>query len=85
MTRHSFLKQGQVRQAEVYLEDSKDSKDIEANYLRGLVSYRNGAHRKANMIWKPLLTVRTESLRFHHIKQEIMKYYFERTPYLEAN
>ena len=82
---HANLKHGQVRQAEVYLEDHDCEDDFEASYLRGLVCYRNGDHQRANEIWKPLLTVRTESLRFHHIKQEIMKYYFEKSPYLKAN
>jgi len=34
---------------------------------------------------KPLLTVRSESLRFHTIKQEVLKYYFDGAPYLKAN
>jgi hypothetical protein len=51
----------------------------------GLLHYRNGAPQKAKQVWKPLLTVRTENLRFHNIKQEILRYYFEGTPYLKAN
>lgn len=82
---HVLLKMGQVRQAQVYLEDNKLKADPEATYLAGLVQYRNGAHQKANQLWKPLLTHRSESLRFHHIKQEILKYYFEKSPYQGAN
>jgi len=54
-------------------------------YVKGLLEYRNGAHKIANQIWKPLLKVKTESLRLHNIKQEILKYYFEETPYLKVN
>jgi hypothetical protein len=32
-----------------------------------------------------LLTVRTEDMRFHNMKQEILKFYFEKAPYLQAN
>jgi len=82
---HGFLRSGQIRQAQVYLEQSENDRDIEATYLLGLLHYRNGAPQKAKQVWKPLLTVRTESLRFHNIKQEILRYYFEGTPYLKAN
>ncbi len=82
---HGLLKLGKVRQAEVYLEDGEGDKDPEVLYLRGLVKYRNGAFEQANAVWKPLLTHRAESLRFHNIKQEIMRYYFDREPYRGVN
>ena len=82
---HGLLKLGKVRQAEVYLEDSEGDRDPEVIYLRGLVKYRNGAFEQANEVWKPLLTHRTESLRFHNIKQEIIRYYFDREPYRGIN
>ena len=82
---HALLRLGQVKQAELYLDDAEFNKDHEAAYLKGLLHYRNGLQMEANTIWKPLLTVRSDSLRFHNIKQEIMKYYFEKAPYLGAN
>ena len=82
---HAYLRLGQVRQAKIYLEQVDKEKDHEALYLSGLIQYRNGATDKAKKIWKPLLTVRSESLRFHNIKQEILRYYFENEPYLKAN
>ncbi len=82
---HAHLRLGQIKQAETYLQDSEIQNHTEATYLRGLVLYRNGAEEQANSIWKPLLTVRSENLRFHHIKQEILKYYFEKEPYLGIN
>lgn len=82
---HAYLKLGQIRQAKIYLEQVDKEKDHEAIYLSGLIQYRNGAVEKAKKIWKPLLTVRSESLRFHNIKQEILRYYFENEPYLKAN
>lgn len=82
---HAFIKLGKVKQAELYLEDKETVSDAEAAYLKGLVHYRNGAQKKANHIWKPLLTTRSNNLRFHNIKQEILKYYFDKAPYLDAN
>ncbi len=82
---HAYLKSGQVRQAKLHLDEAEASTDHETRYLAGLMHYRNGAQVKANEIWKPLLTVRSESLRFHNIKQEVLKFYFEGAPYLKAN
>ncbi len=82
---HGCLKLGKAQQAEAYLQDSASNDDPEAIYLRGLVKYRNGAAQEANSIWKPLLTYPAENLRLHNIKQEIMKYYFDRTPYRALN
>ncbi|RYZ58564.1 MAG: hypothetical protein EOP07_06640 [Proteobacteria bacterium] len=82
---HGCLKLGRAQQAEVYLADSASNDDPEVIYLRGLVKYRNGATDEANSIWKPLLTYPVESLRLHNIKQEIMKYYYDRSPYRALN
>jgi tetratricopeptide (TPR) repeat protein len=82
---HAYLKAGHVRQAKLYLDQADEGHDHEVRYLKGLLLYRNGASLKANEIWKPLLTVRSESLRFHNIKQEVLKYYFDGAPYLKAN
>lgn len=82
---HGFLRSGQVRQAQVYLEQNPGDIDFEVSYLQGLLHYRNGSPQKAKQVWKPLLSVRTENLRDHNIKQEILRYYFEGTPYLRAN
>lgn len=80
---HAYLKLGNIRQAQTYLDQVDHSKDVEATFLLGLLHYRNGARLNANQIWKPLITVRSESLRFHNIKQEILRYYFEGSPYLK--
>ncbi len=82
---HAHLKLGQVRQAQALLERETASQDPEAVYLLGLLHYRNGARQQANKVWKPLLTTRSESLRFHNIKQEVLRFYFEGDPYLKAN
>lgn len=82
---HANLKMGYIRQAKIYLEQIDLLGDHEARYLQGLLHYRNGDRVKANEVWKPLLTVRSESLRFHNIKQEVLKFYFEGAPYLKVN
>ena len=82
---HAYLKSGQIRQAKLHLDHVDPESDPEVRYLQGLLQYRNGSRDKANEIWKPLLTVRSDSLRFHTIKQEVLKFYFEGTPYLKAN
>ena len=81
---HSLLKKGEVRQAEVYLEELSDEVS-EVVYLKGLLQYRNGSSKKANEIWKPLLTLPAETLRLHTIKQEVLKYYFDKVPYKTVN
>lgn len=82
---HCFLKMGQIRQAELYLQNmASEESDLERTYLTGLVQYRNGSHEKANQIWKPLLIMKSESLRDHHIKQEILRYYFDQAPYFSS-
>jgi tetratricopeptide (TPR) repeat protein len=82
---HANLKLGYIRQAKLYLDQIDIVGDHEARYLQGLLHYRNGDRVRANEIWKPLLTVRSESLRFHNIKQEVLKFYFEGAPYLKVN
>ena len=79
---HALLRQGQVRQAQIYLDQMKEwAGQFEVQYLVGLVQYRNGQPVKANEIWKPLLKFKTEQMRDYRIKQEILRYYFEKTPY----
>ena len=82
---HGCLKLGRVQQAELYLADQSIGEDPEVVYLKGLVKYRNGAAADANILWKPLLTYTVDSLRLHHIKQEIMKYYYDQKPYRALN
>ena len=81
---HAYLKSGQIRQAKLYLDQTDLDGDHEVRYLQGLLQYRNGARQQANQIWKPLLTVRSESLRFHTIKQEVLKYLLRRHAVLES-
>ncbi|MGE0174865.1 MAG: tetratricopeptide repeat protein [Oligoflexales bacterium] len=84
---HALLKSGQVREAQIYLDhnDREKENDIEVTYLKGLVLYRNGLFTQANKIWKPLITHRIDGLKFYNIKQEIMRYYYEKEPYLKVN
>ena len=82
---HAYLKSGQIRQAKIYLDQTDRESDPEARFLHGLFHYRNGARGQANTIWKPLLTYKAESLRFHNIKQEILRFYFDGDPYMKAN
>ena len=81
---HSHIKAGQMKQAQEYLDqEAKFGLDAERVYLQGLIQYRNGALKQAKQIWKPLLSTRTDSLRFHHIKQDVMRYYFDGEAYLK--
>ncbi len=81
---HAYLKKGHSKEAGVFLDQGGEL-SIEASYLKGLLEYRNGAVEKANRIWKPLLTQRSMTVKEHHIKQELLKYYFEDAPYLKVN
>jgi tetratricopeptide (TPR) repeat protein len=80
---HANLRMGQVREAQKYLVDPTGNSDFETLYLRGLLNYRNGSVQKAKEIWKPLISVNSSTLRFHYIKQEILKYYYDRVPYMK--
>lgn len=82
---HGCLKLGRIQQAELHLGDSALGNDPEVIYLKGLLKYRNGATNEAKLLWKPLLTYTVENLRLHHIKQEIMKYYYDQKPYRALN
>lgn len=82
---HVCLRLGQVRQAELYIEDLGLESDLEITYLKGLLHYRNGLMEKAKDTWKPLLTARSDGLRIHHIKQEVMRYYFDSPSYQGVN
>lgn len=83
---HAYLKLGLVQKAQFYLEKlPSETHSFEAKYLSGLLHYRNGSIRKAKSIWKPLLTTKSKSLRTHHIKQELLKFYFNGETYLKAN
>ncbi len=82
---HALLAAGRVREAQSMLENMSDERDLDAVFLRGLLQYRNGATQRAKEVWKPVLTMKSESLRSHNIKQEIMRFYFANEPYLKAN
>lgn len=81
---HAFLIQGKAKQARTHLEKC-DGLSLEESYLKGLLEYRNGAVKQANAIWKPLLTMKSTTLKHHHVKQELLKYYFDAEQYLKAN
>jgi tetratricopeptide (TPR) repeat protein len=80
---HAHLKNGQIRQAEIFLENDNETQEFETMFLKGLLQYRNGAKKKANDIWKPLLTEKAETVRIHSMKQEILRFYFDGEPYLK--
>lgn len=82
---HAYLRTGKMREAKIYLEQGANGADHETLYLRGLLHYRNGMNKRANDVWKPLLTVPSQSLRFHNIKREVLRFYFDSEPYLKAN
>jgi tetratricopeptide (TPR) repeat protein len=82
---HAYMRSGKMQEARIYLNLLEASRDVEAIYVKGLYQYRNGAREEASAIWKPLLTMRIDQIKFHHLKQEIMRYDFDHQPYLKAN
>jgi tetratricopeptide (TPR) repeat protein len=84
---HAHLKVGQIREAKSYLSrlEIQGNSDAEFLFLKGLMAYRNGAVTEAKGIWKGLLVHRTETIRFHHIKTELMKFYYDGAPYLQTH
>lgn len=82
---HAYLKMGEIDTAKIYINDLDGENRIERIFLNGLIRYRNGATQAAREIWKPILTVPTETLLVHNIKQEILKYYFDNQSYFPSN
>jgi len=84
---HAYIKTGQMKRAENYLSltDQEAGDGLEYTFLKGLLEYRNGSTKLANKIWKPLLTAKSENIRSHNIKQEILRFYFDGEPYLSIN
>lgn len=88
---HAKLKQGKTQLAQEFLNiiqsdrSRGESENIEFLYLQGLLLYRNGQVNKAKIIWKPLITISTDTVKAFHIKQEVIKYYFNGDSYLRAN
>lgn len=78
---HAYLKKGDIEGAQLLLEEFEHKNHIEYRFLRGLIFYRNGNLQNAKEIWKPLLSLRSDSLLSHNIKREILKYYFDQEPY----
>lgn len=73
---HAWLRQGDMDRARSYLQRIDSSKaDDEGLYLKGLLEYHRGDEEQAFAIWKPLLQRESENLRFHNIKQEVLKFY----------
>lgn len=83
---HAYLRLGQINQAKIVLEKIPEKeKGFEARYLTGLLHYRNGMTKQARAIWKPLLTFKSSDLKTHHIKQELLRFYFNGETYLKAH
>ena len=78
---HAWLRQGQMDTARSYLQriDSSTADD-EVLYLKGLLAYHRGDESQAFAIWQPILQRESENLRFHNIKQEVLKFCGRNTP-----
>ena len=74
---------GQVRQAQDYLEDIS-SDDPEVRYLKGLVEYRNGSEDKANEI-ETSINLPSRKLENFQNQTELLKYYFDKEAYERIN
>ena len=71
---HAWLRRDQIDTASNYLQRLNDNdSDDETLYLKGLLEYRRGNEAQAFAIWEPLLQRESENLRFHNIKQEVLK------------
>ena len=79
---HGSLQVGKPQEAALYLERIREQlSDFEVLYLKGLLQYRNGKKQEARKIWKPLISAPAESLRFYHMKEQMLQYYFNEASY----
>ncbi len=81
---HAYLKNGDMQKAAVYLDMIEADNSFDSVYLRGLVQYRNGQEAKAKKIWKPLIQQASMTPRVHYMKQQLMRFYYEASPYLKT-
>lgn len=83
---HAYLKHGNLQMAEGYLRQIVSiADDDEVRYLMGLLEYRRGSDSTAFELWEMILRRESESLRLHHIKQEVLKFYTPRSHHLKAS
>ena len=82
---NAYLKKGEVRQAQTYLDQITTQDRFEVQYLSGLLQYRNGFVKKAKDIWKPLISRTVKGSRNHFLKQDLLKFYFEEEEYFKAH
>ena len=83
---HAWLRQGQVDRARTYLQRlTSDGSDDEVCYLQGLLAYHEGDEAQAFAIWQPILEREAENLRFHNIKQEVLKLWGNSKPAQQAS
>jgi len=78
---HGALKLGKSLEASLYLKRVANQKNFESLYLQGLVLFRNGQETKAREMWKPLIASASENMRTHHMKEQLLQYYFHERPY----
>ena len=82
---HAHLKLGKIRPARILLQNFRTEISLEVAYLRGLLEYREGRHSKAKEIWKPLLIYKVKNRQEYHMKQEILRFYYDKEEYLKVN
>lgn len=83
---HAWLRSGDPDTARTYLRQiSAAEDDDEARYLRGLLAYQSGCEQEAYALWEPLLQRESENMRFHNIKQEVLKFHRKNTTHLKAS
>ncbi len=78
---HGSLQVGKPQEASLYLSRIKANSDFEFIYLQGLLQFRNGKKQEARKIWKPLISAPCEKVRFYHMKEQLLKYYFNEAEY----
>ncbi|MFK7872739.1 MAG: hypothetical protein AB8C84_06140 [Oligoflexales bacterium] len=81
---HASLKKGSPQEAYQWIQQTHH-RSIENTYIEGLICYRNGDLTEAKALWKPLLSTPAVSRRDHHIKQELIRYYYEGSSYPQAS
>ncbi len=79
---HALIKAGRIREAEISLEKVPKN-DIDGQYLRGIIDYRNGKIAKAQGIWQDVFKTSEDTIKVHRIKEELAKYYYHQVDYIK--
>ena len=82
---HAYLKEQNISLAAECLGSlAKDSAGYEYLYLKGMLAFHSKDYEEAYKVWQIIVGKDSDGMRFHHIKQELTKYFTNSKQYKEV-